>query len=118
MTLNELKRKTLEKLQVAAAGEPVAPEDTQLIASKYTNLHSLLLGKGLVSWAAADDIPEDAAEPVIMALAFVSAGEFGLDQNAFVAGAMDLVPPSLAEKQLRQIHTRRYVYFPQKTEYF
>lgn len=118
MTLTELKRKTLEKLRVVAAGEPASADDTAVIAGKYTALHSTLIGMGLASWTVTDPVPDDASESIIMALAYLAAPEFGANQAEFVQGVIGAIPLSLSESQLRQMHSPEYVSYPQATEYF
>lgn len=117
MTLTDLYRKTLEKLQVAAAGESAAPEDTALIASKYVTAHALLQPRGLVSWTAAEAVPDEAVEPLVAILAYASATEFGAQIDPEI-GAIGLPQPSLAERQLRALHSRAYVSYPAQSEYF
>ena len=119
MTPTTLYRKTLEKLQVAAAGEPVDADDVQLIRSKYESLYEVLAVKELVSWNISQDIPENCANPVVMMLAFLSASEFGMNPLEFAAeGALDVVPPSIGERQLRAQFARDFNYEPARTEYF
>lgn len=118
MTLTDFYRKVLEKLEVAAAGESAAPEDTALIASRYASIHSLLLANGLVSWAVDEDVPDEAVSPLIMAVAFEAADEFGDEKERYASGAIGLPQPSLAERQLRQLNARAYVSTPAQSEYF
>lgn len=118
MTLIDLYRKTLEKLQVAAAGESAAPEDTQLVADKYVSLFQMLLTLDLVSWGQTEDVPDYAVIPLVSMLAFVCATEFGKDESKFAAeGALNLPQVSLAERQLRALLARHYVSFPAASEY-
>ena len=118
MTLTNLYRKTLERLQVAAAGEPTDPDDTLLVAAKYTALYAMLLELSLVAWAADEAVPDNVALPLVEMLAFASAGEFGQDPNAYANGALGLLSPSLAEQQLRRVLALQYVSEPAQSEYF
>lgn len=119
MTLIDLYRKVLEKLEIAAAGEAAAPEDTQLVADRYVGLWNQLRVSGLVSWAIGDDVPDEAAQAVIDACVYVCADEFGEDSNRYaLAGAIGLPQPSLAERTLRRLHSRAYVSHPARPEYF
>lgn len=117
MTLNELYRKTLEKLQVVAAGEPADPDDTQLIASKYTRVYNQLAGLNLVSWTDTGDVPDEAGEQLVMMLAYAAAREFGANGDPS-EGAIGLPTPSLAERQLRHQLAGPYVSYPAASEYF
>lgn len=119
MTLVELYEKTLQKLHVVAAGESAEPEDTALIADKYVSLHAMLLVKGLVTWTVTAAVPENAAQPVISMLAYLSASEFDIDPNSLAPEcALDLPVPSLAERQLRGQLAKSYVSYPAASEYF
>lgn len=118
MTLVDLYAAVLEKLGVTAAGESAAAEDTQFIASKYVSAWNLMKIMGIVSWAVVEDVPDEAAQPVIDILAFLSAEEFGDEPARYATGALGTVPPQLAERQLRLLHSRRYVPSTQRTVYF
>ncbi len=118
MTLTDLYRKALEKMEVVSAGEPAAPEDTQFMATKYVALWNLLKINGIVSWAIDEAVPDEAAQPLIEALAFLSADEFGDEKARYLEGAIGLDRPSLAERQLRQLHAHAYVSEPAQSEYF
>lgn len=119
MTLTDLYRKALEKLQIAAAGEDTQPEDVQLIEDKYAAVYDMLLTKGLVSWAATADVPDFAVLPLTAMLAWSAAGEFGDDPSAYAAeGAIDLPQESLAERQLKRQLAKAYVSYPATSEYF
>ncbi len=118
MTLTNLYRKTLEKLQVAAAGESADADDTALVAAKYTSVYNMLVGLDLVMWPQTGPIPDECAEPVILALSFVTAVEFGWETGSFAEGALGLNPPSLAERQIRQQLAREYVSYPAVSEYY
>lgn len=118
MTLTDFYRKVLEKLQVVAAGEAAAPEDVQLIAEKYVSVWNQLKVLGLVASAVNEAVPNEVAEPMILICAFAAADEFDEDPEDYVMGALGMTPPSLAEKQLRQLHARPYVSTPVRTQYF
>ena len=118
MTLTDFYRAVLDKMEVTAAGEPAAPEDTQLIARRYVGKHAQLLALGLASWDVADAIPDEAVPPLIPVIAFECADEFGDERGRYADGAIGLTPPSLSERQLRQLHARDYVCSPARPEYF
>jgi hypothetical protein len=118
MTLTDLYRKTLEKLQVVAAGEPAAPEDSQLIAEKYVSVWNQLKTRGLVSWTVTEAVPEECAESLIKMLAYASSGEFDENPEEYAAeGAIGMPSPSIAERDLRQLHAHDYVSTPAVSEY-
>lgn len=120
MTLIDLYRKALEKLQVVAAGEAVDPDDNALVAAKYAALYEMLITKKLVAWAANDDVPDFAVVPLTAMLAFLAANEFGIDAQRFaLEGALDVPGTvSIAERQLRAQLVRDYVSVPATSEYF
>ncbi len=119
MTLTDLYRKALERLQVVSATDSAAPEDTQLIADKYVAVYDMLRGKRLVAWAVDDAVPDYAVMPLTSMLAWASATEFGADSNALAAeGSIGLPTSSLAERQLREQIARPYVAYPAQSEYF
>jgi hypothetical protein len=118
MTLTDLYRKALERLEVVSAGESADPDDTTLIADKYAALYAMLLTMRLVAWAADDEVPDYAVMPLTSMLAFAAATEFGEDQNRFADGVLGASPPSLAEQQLRRQLAKNYVSNPATSEYF
>ncbi len=118
MTLVDLYQKTLEKIRAVAAGESAAAEDVQLVASKYVSSWNLLKTMGLVSWAVDEAVPDEAVEPLLWVLSFAVASEFGANPSEYATGALGLPQPSLAERQLRQLHARDYVSQPAQVEYF
>jgi hypothetical protein len=121
MTRTDLYRKALEKLKIAAAGEPVQPEDVQLVEDKYVSVYALLAAESLVSWGATDDIPDEAGIPMTDILACACAVEFSKPQD-MLEGAIALHPklggPSRAETQLRRLLHRPYIYTRSRPEYF
>jgi hypothetical protein len=91
----------------------------QLIAGKYVSVWNQLKTRGLVSWAVTEEVPEEAAESLIKALAYASASEFDENPEEYAAeGAIGIKPPSTAEQDLRQLHARDYVSTPAQSEYF
>lgn len=118
-TLTDLYRKTLEELQVVAAGESADGDDTRIVSEKYAALYQQLAGMDLVGWGPTDDVPDYAALPLTQILAYVCALPFGKNAAGYVQlAALGLTPPSLAEKQLRAQLTRAYVSWPATSEYF
>lgn len=117
-TLIDLYRKTLEELEVVAAGESANAEDTQVVADKYVGLFQMLLTMDLVGWGQTEDVPDYAVIPLTLMLAFVCAKAFGKDDGKYAAsGALNLPQVSLAERQLRMLLARHYVSYPAASEY-
>ena len=121
MTRTDLYRKALEKLHIAAAGEPLQAEDIQLVSEKYVSVYALLAAEGLVSWGATDDIPDEADVPMTAILACASAVEFD-KQPDMLEGAIALHArqggPSRAEMQLRRLMHTPFYYTRSRPEYF
>jgi hypothetical protein len=118
MTLVNLYRGVLDKLGVTAAGESAAPEDTQFVAGKYVSVWNQLKTRGLVSWAVDEPVPDEAADSLIRMVAYAAADEFDEDPADYAAaGAIGLPNPSVAERDLRQLHARDYVSVPAVSEY-
>lgn len=123
MTVTELKERVLIRLAVLAAGESAVADDAELVGTRYTALHDMLITEGLASWTPVDDIPDWAELPVIAMTAAVCAHEFGVIGQRFVElqvqGALNLPPqqggPSLAERQLRKQTANAYVPHQVKT---
>jgi hypothetical protein len=122
MTPQELYEKTLEKLQVTAAGEDSQPEDIALVTARYTSLYDLLNSEGLVSWAVANDIPDNVEIPLTMMLACHSAREFGVTGQAYAEllaeGGLALPQMSWAERQMRRMAAKKYVPTRVQTEFY
>lgn len=118
-TLVDLYRKTLEELQVVAAGESADADDTRIVADKYAGIYQHLVGMGLVAWGLTDDVPDFAVMPLTQMLAYACALPFGKNPLAYQKlAALGMDPPSLAEKQLRGQLAREYVSYPAASEYF
>lgn len=122
MTLQELFEKTLQKLQMTAAGEPAEPEDTQLVGRRYASLYDMLNSEGLVSWAANGDLPDSVELPITAMLACHCAREFGVVGQAYaeilLEGGIALPQMSWAERQLRRLMARKYVPNSARPDYF
>lgn len=122
MTLNELYRQTLDRLQVAAEGEPAQPEDLQKVAERYLAVFELLNAKRLADWDAEEDIPPDAAFAVALVLAAYAAEEFFVPEprksGLKAEGYLDLPQPSLAERMLKNRNASVYISKPSQSEYF
>lgn len=115
MTLAELRNAALKEAGILASGESAEPEDDQLVAGKYASLHDMLLTENLVTWAASEDVPEFAEQPLTAMLAALIAPAFGIvgqrlaDLRLGYAGG---------ERMLRRQMAKHYVSQPVKTEYF
>jgi hypothetical protein len=122
MTLQELYRKTLERLGQVAAGEDAPPEDVQLVAGRYVGLYELLNSEELVAWAVDDPLPDYVEIPLVSMLACHCAREFGIVGGALAElmaeGGMSLPQMSWAERQLRRLMARAYVSQPATPEYY
>lgn len=122
MTKNELYRRVLERVQVAAEGEPAQPEDVQLVAERYRFVHELLVDRELSDWDPDSDIPDGAAPAVIMVVAAYSVEEFGIPEprktSLKVEGLLDLPQPSLAQRQLSKRKAKGYIPTRMRAEYF
>lgn len=122
MTLAELRTAALQEAGILASGEIASAEDDQLAARKYAALYDMLLTLGLVAWAADDDVPDYADIPLTMMLAAAIAPAFGVSGQRLLdlrlAGSIGLMPPSSAERALRQQLAKHYVSHPVQTEYF
>lgn len=122
MTLNELYRATLERLQVAADGEPAQPGDLQLVERRYPVVFELLNAKDLADWDAEDDIPPDAGFAVSLVMAAYCAEDFFVPEPRKSVlkseGYLDLPQPSIAERTLRNRNASRYLSQPAQPEYF
>lgn len=126
MTLTELKQAVLAELGVLATGEAPTIADATVVGDKYTVLHKMLAAENLVDWAEEEDIPNTHSEPIRMMVAAMCVRPFGLPLPRVVEfeqnGAFNLSPakggPSLAERQLRKLMSRRYVPHPAASDYF
>lgn len=122
MTLNELYRMTLERMQIAADGEPALPSDIQKVEERYRVVFELLHAKGLAEWDAEDDIPPDAGFAVSLVMAAYCSEDFFIPEPRKIGlkaeGYLDLPQPSLAERQLNKRNAAPYLAQPAKTEYF
>lgn len=126
MTVTELKRRVLEKLQVIAAGEEPNINDATTVGGKYVSLHDMLVTEGLVDWSNTESVPDWAEHPITLMVAAMSASDFGVPSPRWDLlqreGAFNLHPsqggPSIAERQLRNQVARQFIYYPQPTEYY
>lgn len=126
MTPIELRRKALEKLQVVAGGEPVHPDDGQLVQSKYEALHDILLQDNLIDWVVTDNIPTAYGQVVVNMLAAECVTEFyvppELRAGITAEGKYDLPAsmggPSVAERRLKKLAAAGYNGEPAQPDYF
>jgi hypothetical protein len=125
MTSAELQVAVLQELGVLATGESALAADGAIVTDHYGSLYEMLLTEGLVSWAAADNIPDFAERPVTLMVAYLCCGKFGVSAQKVAelkrVGALSLAPveggPSEAERQLRRQLARGFVYSPIQTEF-
>lgn len=126
MTVTELRRKALEKLQVVAAGEPVHASDGVLVGEKYEALHDILLQDNLVDWVVTDEIPAAYGQIMVSMLAAECVDEFycppDLKAKLLVDGKYDLPVsgggPSIAERRLRKLAAPGFNGAPAQPDYF
>lgn len=126
MTVTELRRKALEKLQVVAAGESVHASDGALVEEKYEALHDILLQDNLIDWVVTDEIPTAYGQIVVAMLAAECVAEFYVPaelKSAIIGeGKYDLPPPlggpSIAERRLRKLAAPGFNGEPAKPDYF
>jgi hypothetical protein len=126
MQLSDLPEKVLAEMGVLATGESPNVADAAVVSDKYTALYEMLITDGMVAWAAADDIPPFAEQPIVWMLANLCASKFAVPQARRAEleqlGALNLQAnkggPSLAETQLRRQLAKGFVYYPMSTDYF
>lgn len=122
MTLNDLYRRTLERLQVASDGEPAQPGDLRTVQQKYAEVFEMLESRGLADWDSEADIPADAGAALTMVMAAYCAEDFFVPEprkgNLKLEGMLDIPQPSLAERILRKRVTAAYISAPVQTEYY
>lgn len=122
MTLAEMVDRVLQKLGVQATGETSAPEDVQLVRSKYAGLYDELQTLSLVDWSDDDDIPPFAEESIIQMVAARCVTEFEIEEpkrSAVLAeGLLYSNPPSFAEKTLRKQMASVFIPEPASPDYF
>ena len=93
------------------------------MTTKYASLHAMLLKRKIAPWGVTDEIPEWAEQPLTMMLAALGARSFGLPPDRIreldEAGGLSMNGGvSQAERQLRQMGARKFVYTPQRSRYF
>lgn len=126
MTVTELRRKALEKLQVIAAGESVHAADGVLVGEKYEALHDILLQDNLVDWVVTDEIPIAYGQIMVAMLAAECVSEFycppELKTSIIMEGKYDLPAnaggPSVAERRLRRLAAPGFNGEPAQPDYF
>lgn len=122
MTIIELRRKALEKLQVVASDEPVHSSDAQVAQEKYEALHDILLQDNLVDWVVTDEIPTAYGQVMVAMLAAECVNEFycpdGLKAALISEGKYDLPQPSIAERRLRKLAAPGFNGQPAQPDYF
>ncbi len=126
MTIIELRRKVLEKLQVLAADEPVHASDAQVVQGKYEALHDILIQDNLVEWVVTDEIPTAYGQVMVAMLAAECLAEFYAPPELKAAitaeGKYDLPVslggPSVAERRLRKLAAPGFNGQPAQPDYF
>jgi hypothetical protein len=125
MTIIELRRKALEKLQVLATDEPVHSSDAQVVQGKYEALHDILLQDNLIDWVVTEAIPTAYGQVMVAMLAAECVNEFycpdSLKAALIAEGKYDLAPPlgpSIAERRLRKLAAPGFNGQPAQPDYF
>jgi hypothetical protein len=126
MTIIELRRKALEKLQVLAVDEPVHASDSQVVQAKYEALHDILLQDNLIDWVVTDEIPTAYGQVMVAMLAAECVNEFhcpdALKAGLIGEGKYDLPAqlggPSIAERRLRRLAAPGFNGQPAQPDYF
>lgn len=106
--LNQLAKRTLQKLQVLAANENAAPEDLEKAIEKVKAAQYLLEAEGLVRWTL-NDVANYAEEPLVMIAAYLGASDF--DQKADPAWMSQAVTMVQRATHLGSTSTVRTEYF-------
>ncbi len=70
-TIKDLVKRTLQEMQVLAAGETPSAEDEELVTSKLMSVHAYLRQQGLLRWTT-QDIPDYAEEGYVLMGAFIA----------------------------------------------
>lgn len=119
MTRAELLEATARELHILAGTQPLAAGPQARLLAKYLALHGELLKETLATWAAAEDIPAECEEPVILMLAARSCRLFGVGPERraelILLGTLHGNPISQAERQLRKAITLPYISKPLET---
>jgi hypothetical protein len=126
MTIIELRRKVLEKLQAVASDEPVHASDAQVVQRKYEALHDILLQDNLIDWVVTEDIPTAYEQVIVPMLSAECLAEFYAPAELKAAitaeGKYDLPVqlggPSIAERRLRKLAAPGYNGQPAQPDYF
>lgn len=122
MTVTELRRKVLEKLEVVASGEPVHAADSQVVQGAYESLHEVLLQDNLVEWTVTEEIPDGYQGTIVSMVAAEVVDEFhcppDLKSKVLIEGKYDSTPPSIAERRLRKLAAPGYSGDTAESEYF
>ena len=81
MTLAELKAAVLKKLRVLAPSQTAPSYADEIAGDAYTAVYEQLKTEKLVSWSAADDIPDDLAYQIIALVLFNCADDFHVPES-------------------------------------
>lgn len=121
MTLNELYRAVLDRLQVAADGEPAQPEDLAKVETRYDEIFEMLNSRDFADWYGSD-IPADAGLAVTMVVAAYVADDFFIPEprktSLKMEGYLDLPVPSIAERMLKRRLAASYISSTIRNEYY
>lgn len=107
-TISDLAKRTLQKLQVLAAGETPSAEDQELVVTKLMAVHAYLRKEDLLRWTV-QDIPDYAEEPYVMMAAFLAAEDFGrVVSAANWQGGLSLIQSAVALPNTGPVRTEYF----------
>lgn len=122
MTPIQLRYAALRETGIVGILETPSPEQDVEAQTKYAGLHAQLLQDGLANWAASEDIPAGAQQPLIWMLANLVAPPIGAPAEEitrlFALGSYRSPQPSVGERMLRSYAASQYVSQPATAEYY
>lgn len=81
-TTTEIRNKILVRLGVAGVGETITDTGiTTDIDAAYAEAYAMLRNKGLVTWAAADDVPAEFVNDIVDIVALSRISEYGVSDS-------------------------------------
>lgn len=77
-TIGDITKRVLQKIGRLPDGQVAPASQTKVVEAAYDGLYQELWNDSLVTWAAIDDIPEFAVNPIIIILSGRVADDFGV----------------------------------------
>lgn len=104
MTITQIAKEVLQEIGRLPDGQVAPASQVKTVERAYDSLYEELLNNSLVNWAALDDIPDFAANHIIIILAGRVSGRFGVpDQWTQREGnMMNLLAQQLASPYIPQ----------------